>query len=203
MEDQQCNYCTKYSAFYWCPKCEKVTYCGKGCCRLDEKYHREKCFYLSYRPAKIKFIPAKTPKSLFGKFLSFVLYHWHCTYGIGFAECFIASASNELQWRIIFNKDISLLGERYIEKSLNFAVIEVQKEVLEKHKVSLITGARIVGDVTDFTDFEVGVYPLSAAYDNYYYFKDKIDVKSIGKKILGFVIQDRIGIYQDGKITFL
>lgn len=204
IRDRRCNYCSKFSASYWCENCHVKVFCGKGCYKLD-KMHHEKCPYLISQPSTLKMIPAKTFKELFGRVLSFLLYHWHRNYGVGYAECIIISSNTKSnEFRVIFDKDISKLGNEYTNGMLNFAASEITDEVLEEQGVSLRTGEMIIGNPTDLSGFEVGVYPTPKACDHYYYFSKKIDVHSIGTQVFGLQHNNKIGIYCDSdKVIYL
>lgn len=208
IHDQKCNYCYKYSAFYVCPKCETTTYCGKACCRMD-KGHVERCPYLLPRPERMMIVTASNFRMLFGRFMSALLYHWHRVYGIGYAECIIVSShlpGVATEFRVKFQKDLSKLEGRYTPNMLNFAATELNKEILEEKGVSLLTGKSIIGDIVDLTGFEVGVYPTENARKYYYYFSNKVDLKTIKKQVFGIGLSDKpvIGINQDkGQAIFL
>lgn len=207
IHNQKCNYCYKYSAFYWCPKCESTTFCSKGGCYRLDKGHHERCPYLLPRPDRLIVVTATNFKVLFGRFMSFLLYHWHRVHGIGYAECIIVSSDTKAtEFRVKFNKDVSNLGDSYTPGMLNFAATELNKEILEESGVSLLTGKRIVGKIVDMSGFEIGVYPTESARKYYHHFSNKIDVKTIKTQVYGIALSDKpvIGIYIDeGKTVYL
>lgn len=198
---QRCLYCTKYSAFYRCPSCQS-TYCHKGCYRLDKSYHVEKCPYLGPPPKNVKFIKPKDFKGLFGKFMSFVLYHWHRTYGTCYAECIVLTSKDKpkyFEWTIFFNKDVTRLGSEFTEGQLNFAAVEFDKEFLDQQGVTL----KDINQITDWSALGVGAYSIETARNHYYYFNQKIDPKTIKKRITGVGINNKLGMYVGDKIFFL
>jgi hypothetical protein len=166
-----------------------------------DKGHKERCPYLLPRPEKIKIIPAKDTRSLFGKFMSCMLYHWHRLYGIGYAECILVPRETYLEFRITFEKDVSRLGDSYRANHLNFAAVELSNDILKEQNLSLLSGERSIGKIVDLSGFETGIYPLAAARDNYYYFSDKMNLMTIGKQIYGIGLVDKtiLGVYVDGK----
>ena len=204
MEDQRCNYCYKFSAFYECPHCITTTYCGTACCRMD-KGHLEKCPYLLPRPERVMIVTASNFRMLFGRFMSALLYHWHRVYGVGYAECIIVSSKLPgvaTEFRVKFQKNMSKLEDRYTPNMLNFAATELPKEVLEENNVSLLS----MGTVVDLSGFEIGVYPKENARKYYHYFSNKIDFKSLKLQVYGIGLSDKpvIGINQDkGPAIFL